>query len=192
MKDYLNNEERNQIMVIMAVLQMVTGEKKMLGVDKKDMLKDWSSRNNLTKEEHKSLKFAQTYLKKFCESIYKRMGKQEQEALSKKIARFDFRLVDDYTLQKVCRDLQNRLKNAVVPREQFGNWCRDIMEVHCKGCTKHYPECELHTYFENNFIPESTWGLENCRYAYKEIKGTPKPEKIKGYEIFKEKRIKAV
>lgn len=166
MKDYLNAEERNQLMVFMAILQMFSGNRGITGASGKNIVDDWSSRNNLTKDEQRSLKMSQTYLKKFCDSVQDRMNPKEQEQIKKRLEKFDFRLVDDFTLQKVYRDMKDRLVNAVVPREEFCAWCNEIMYQNCNGCTKHFSKCELHQVFEDNFVPESSWGLENCRYAY--------------------------
>lgn len=169
MKDYLSAEERNQMMVFMVILEMFKGNRGITGPSFKNILDDWSSRNNLSKDEHKNLKLAQTYLKKFCESVLNRMNVKEKNAIAKRLEKFDFRLVDDYTLKKVYRGIQDKMVNAVIPREQFNNWCCEIMDVRCKNCNKNWKECELHEVFDNNFIPESTWRLENCRYAYKKI-----------------------
>jgi len=192
MKDYLNSEERNQLMVLMSIIQMFNGNRGINGPTMQNIVDSWASRNNLTKDEQKSIKMAQTYLNKFCKSVYDRMCDKEKETIAKKLTKFDFRLIDDFTLQKVYRETNDKMKNAVVPREQFENWCRDIMEVHCKGCTKHHAECELHTYFEDNFVPESSWGLENCRYAYKEVDVKKDEKKIKEFQEFKAKKAKAV
>ncbi len=167
MKDYLNAEERNQLMVFMSILQMFSGNRGITSAPGKNIVEDWTSRNNMAKDEQRSIKMAQTYLKKFCESVQDRMHPREQEQITKKLEKFDFRLIDDFTLQKVYRDMKDRLVNAVVPREQFCTWCNEIMYQNCDGCTKHFSECELHEVFEDNFVPESSWGLENCRYAYK-------------------------
>lgn len=135
-----------------------------------DMLEDWTKRENLTKEEHRALKTAETNLKKFCESVYARVNPKEQEQLKKKLTSFDFRLIDDFTLQRVYRDISDRMKIAAVPREQFLDWCEEIMECNCKNCNKDWSKCRLHEVFENNFVPESSWGKQNCRYAYDEVK----------------------
>ncbi|MCR3760398.1 hypothetical protein KYB31_15580 [Clostridium felsineum] len=169
MKDYLNADEKNQLMVFMSILQVMDGNRGINGPKIVSVLEDWSKRKNLTKEEHKNLKYANTYLSKFCESVYNRLNDKEQKQLDKRLKKFDFRLVDDYTLQKVYRDMSDRMQNAVVPREQFNNWCEEIMERNCNECNKDWKECRLHEVFENNFVPESSWGLDNCRYAYKDI-----------------------
>lgn len=155
-------------MVLMSILQLMDGHRNG-GIDGPKigtMLNDWNKRGNLTKEEHKSLKTSETYLKKFCKSVYDRLSDKEKVQIDKRLEKFDFRLVDDFTLQRVYRDMNDRMVNAVVPREQFYKWCEEIMHVNCRGCNKTWNECELHQVFEENLVPESQWGLDNCRYAY--------------------------
>lgn len=167
------------------------GHRSIKNVRVKPILEDWTERGNMTKEEHRALKTAQTNLKKFIDSVIGRMNTAEKEAINRQILKFDFRLIDDYTLQKIYRDCTDRYKVAAVPREQFESWCRDIMDIYCKNCTKHFSECELYTIFNDNFIPESSWDLENCRYAYKELQTQRDEEKIRQYQEFKRKRMDA-
>ena len=128
---------------------------------------EWTKRDNMTKEEHKSLKTAETYLSKFIMSVYNRQNPKEQGQIKKKLMKYDFKLVDDFTLKQVNRETNDRFVNAAVPRNQFYDWCSEIMNVKCNGCTKNWNECELHTVFEENFVPESSYYLKNCKYAYK-------------------------
>lgn len=167
MKDYLNADEKNQFLVFMSILQVMNGNRGINGPKLVTVLEDWNKRGNLTKEEHKSLKLAGTYLAKFCKSVYDRLSDKEKVQIDKRLQKYDFRLVDDFTLQRVYRDINNKMVNAVVPRKQFYKWCEEIMDCNCKNCTKDWNQCELHKAFEDNMIPESSWNLENCRYAYK-------------------------
>lgn len=173
MKDYLNAVEKNQVMVLMSILDVMDGNRNG-GIDGPkiaSMLEDWNKRGNMTKEEHKALKSANTYLKKFTNSVMERLSEKEKAGLKKRLRKFDFRLVDDYTLEKIYRDMSEKMVNAVVPRENFNKWCEEIMECNCRNCTKDWKECELHHVFEENFVPESSWNKDNCRYAYeKKIK----------------------
>jgi hypothetical protein len=168
MRDYLNSVEKNQFMVMNSVLQMVIGVRNT-GVDApkfKTMREEWSKRDNMTKEEHKSLKMAETYLEKFIMSVYNRLSPKEQEQIQKKLLKYDFKLVDDFTLKQVNRDIKDKIQNAVMPRQQFYDWCVDIMEVKCNGCTKDWNTCDLHHAFDSNFVPESGFDCTNCKYAY--------------------------
>lgn len=168
MRDYLNATEKTQFFVILSILQVIEGIRNSGkdGPKITPMLEEWKRKNNITKEEHRSLKTAETHLKKFTESVFNRLSKKEQEVIKKKIANFDFRLIDDYTLKQIFRDINDRMQFAVMPRQQFYSWCEQIMKVNCENCTKDWNTCELHTIFEENFVPESGWDCENCKYAY--------------------------
>jgi hypothetical protein len=168
MRDYLNSIEKNQFMVMNSVLQMVIGVRNT-GVDGpklKTMREEWTKRDNMTKEEHKNLKLSETYLSKFIMSVYNRLSIKEQEQINKKLLKYDFKLVNDFTLRQVNRDIKDKMQHAVMPRQQFYDWCVDIMEVKCNGCTKDWNTCDLHQVFDNNLVPESGFDCSNCKYAY--------------------------
>lgn len=171
MKDYLNNTEKNQYMVLKSILQLMQGDRRDVADGPKlgTMLEEWLNHQNMTKEEHKQLKTSMTYLGKFLDSVYHRLSPKEQAAIDKKLMKFDFRLIDDYTLKQITRDINDRFVNAVVPREQFYKWTEELMCVTCQGCTKDWNTCELHKVFEENFIPESGFNLPNCKFAYEKI-----------------------
>lgn len=168
MRDYLNSSEKNQYMVLLSILQLLEG-KRNNGTDGPrmgTMLEEWSGRGNMTKAEHKNLKTAQTFLNKYVSSVYDRLSKKEQAVIDKKIIKFDFQLIDDFTLKKIHRDIANRYVNAAIPREQFNTWCEEIMNVKCNGCTKDWNTCELYQVFEDNFVPESGFDCSNCKFSY--------------------------
>jgi hypothetical protein len=168
MRDYLNSVEKNQFMVMNSVLQMVIGIRNMGsdGPKLQTMREEWSKRENMTKEEHKNLKMAETYMSKFVMSVYNRLSPKEQEQIQKKLLKYDFKLVDDFTLKQVNRDIKDKMNHAVMPRQQFYDWTCEIMQVKCNGCTKDWNTCELHQVLDNNFIPESGFDCRNCKYAY--------------------------
>ena len=73
--------EKNQLMVLMSILQLMDGERNggIDGPKLSAMLEDWDKRGNMTKEEHKYLKLANTYLSKFCASVMDRLNPKERE-----------------------------------------------------------------------------------------------------------------
>jgi hypothetical protein len=156
-------------MVMNSVLQSILGIQN-LGTDApklKTMREEWMKRGNLTKEEHKSLKMAETYMEKFIMSVYNRLSSKQKEQINKKLFKYSFKLVDDFTLKQVNRDIKDRMVNAVIPRQQFFDLCVDVMEVKCNGCKKDWNTCDLHQVFENNFVPESGFDCTNCKFAYR-------------------------
>ena len=169
MRDYLNSNEKNQFMVLQSIVQMMDGLRNS-GIDGpkiSSMLEDWSKRDNMTKAEHKNLKTSETFLRKFLASVYERLSAKEQDAIKKKLMKFDFKLIDDYTLKQIDRDIKDKIANAVVPRQQFYDWSSEIMAVKCNGCTTDWSTCQLHEVFDNNLVPESGFDCKNCKYAYK-------------------------
>jgi len=167
-RDYLNATEKTQFMVLQSIVQMMDGLRNA-GVDGpkvSSMLEDWSKRGNMTKDEHKNLKTAETYMRKFLASVYGRLSQKEQDVIKKKLVKFDFKLVDDYTFKQINRDINDKITNATMKRQQFYDWCEEIMNVKCNGCTKDWNECRLHGVFEDNFVPESGFNCKSCKYAY--------------------------
>lgn len=173
LKDYLNSEELNDFMLIGTLLDTTANIVNSTIPDKLKTLGKiriaWDTRGNLTKEEHKSIKTAETYLTKAYSSILNRLNKDEAIKIGKRLSSFNFRILDKYTLDKLNRETNDKFINAIVPREQFMDWCEEIMEVKCKGCTQDRQACKLREVFEENFIQEADWGLDNCRYAYNKI-----------------------
>jgi hypothetical protein len=169
MRDYLNASEKNQFMVLQSILQLMEGKRNegINGPKIGTMLEEWMKRDNMAKEEHRNLKTAETYLRKFLTTVYERQSPKQQNEIDKKIMKFDFKLVDDYTLKQVHRDIADRFVNAAVPRQQFNDWCSEIMNVKCNGCSKDWNTCDLYQVFDDNFIPESGFNCVNCKYAYR-------------------------
>lgn len=169
MKDYLNTEERNQYLILAAFIQNLKGRRSQNNTPTfVTMAEEWKKRNNLTGEESKALKTAITLLTKFTDSVYARMHFKEKQAINKKLDKFDFRLVDDFTLQKIYREANDRMVNAAVKREDFEKWCEEIMHCNCSGCSKEWSSCSLYNVFDDNFIPESSWCKATCKYSYGE------------------------
>lgn len=159
MKDYLNKEETHSFLLI-----------GFLNDELHNIKENWGKRNFLTKDELKFISYTQTYFKKFYESVINRLNKEEVTKLYKRLSKFQFRVIDEYTTKKLERDINDKARYAVVKREHFEYLCEDIMEIYCKNCKTHFSECDLYKIFDDNFIPESGWDKENCRYAYEEMK----------------------
>ncbi|MDQ0412705.1 DUF5651 domain-containing protein [Mesobacillus stamsii] len=168
MRDYLNSNEKNQFMVLQSIVQMMDGLRNsgVNGPKISSMLEDWTKRDNMTKAEHKNLKTSETFLRKFLASVYERLNSKEQDVIKKKLVKFDFKLIDDYTLKQIDRDIKDKITNAVLPRQQFYDWSSEIMAVKCNGCTQEWNTCQLHQVFDDNLVPESGFDCKNCKFAY--------------------------
>lgn len=165
-RDYLNKDETNQFMVLMSVTQIINGERNLENKKQAPMYIDWTNRSMMTKEQAKWLKTANTYLNKFIISKLKDLSKEQQKKVLAKISKFDFKLIDDYTWQKISRDMEDKFQFATLKREDFNNWCEEIMLKHCKDCTKDRCECNLFKVFDDNLVPDGGFNLPSCPYAY--------------------------
>lgn len=158
LKDNFNATERKEFMSL-----------RYMAAHSKAMGETWTKRETITEEEAAELKEINDKMVAITNKLYGRMCAKEQRIIDQRLAKFDVRYVDDYFLQILNRDINNKMQNAVVPRELFRPWCEEIMHVRCKGCLKSCNDCELYDVFDLNLVEEfDGWDLPNCKYAYKE------------------------
>lgn len=165
MRTYLNATEMNDYMVIGALLDSATR-----------IRKEWSEHENMTKDEHKAIKTAETYLSKFYQSVLSRQDKKELTKISRRLGDFELKIMDKLTLNRLRGTWQEESKIVKIDREEFHDWCNMIMEVKCMDCKKDYGSCSLHDVFDSNFVPGSSYCMNNCKYAYPKLK---KQKKVK-------------
>lgn len=159
-RDYINSSEQEDFLQI-----------PFMNIVAKKILKEWTEKDNLTKEESKLLKYFITYSDKFYKTVWDRLGKPQQEQYTKRLGKFNFMYVDDYQTQRIMRDRNDKMNYAVMKRDDFEYWCEEVMNHKCNGCTKDWKECDFHRVLEDNMAPEPTgYNLSNCRYAYENVK----------------------
>lgn len=163
-REYLNAEEKNFYMVAKAFIQYVEGERNLENRRTNDIWVEWQKRGMITSSMMKNLKLVRTYLKKFCYELEENLSKTENERLAKQLRKFDYKLIDDYTLNKLLRDVNDRMKYVVVERDKFIDIMEDIAQVRCVGCTDDYRNCKLHKAFEDINTPYLS-EEPNCPYA---------------------------
>lgn len=164
-RDYINVDERNFYMVTKCYLQMVEGKRTLdnreLGRDYWDILKEHGM---LTPSMQKSLKTGYTNLKKFIYELEENLSKSQMQTLNKRMEKFDYRIIDDYTLQKIYRDASDKFKYAVIPIENLEPVLQDIASVRCVGCKENYENCHLCKMMQDIEMPYVS-EESNCPYA---------------------------
>lgn len=155
-KNYLNAQEVNEFLMI-----------GFLEDSFRRIIEDWGSRETITKEELKNIKTAKTFLAKFYGGVMNRLDKKEVDKLLKRLKKFEFRFLDDYTTKRLLGQFEEEHKVVKMPRVEFEDWCEQMMTVKCLDCHKKWTKCKLHDLLKDNFVPESSWGLKSCRYAYR-------------------------
>ena len=164
-RDYLTAEEKNFYMISKAFIQYCDGLRSLEpsnGCNK--VWEDWKARGMLTGEMQGNLKRVYTYLRKFCYELEVNLSKKEQEILKKRIDKFDYKLIDDYTVKKLLRDVSNNMKYAVIERDKFEPIIQDIAAVRCVGCTCNYEKCPLFKMLDDINVPYVK-EEPNCPYA---------------------------
>lgn len=142
-REYLSAPEKNFYMISKAFIKSINGERNLENTITDEIWVEWGRRGMITPSMQKSLKLVKTHLQKFCYEVEENLAKTELDKLNKQLCRFDYRLVDDYTVQKLLRDITNNMKYAVMERQKLAPILEDIAAVRCVGCTCNYEKCDL-------------------------------------------------
>lgn len=172
-RGYLKADEMNNFLLLHVVSQILTGQRKApsrmgrFGYEG-TVWDDWLNKGIITKEQKKNLKMANTYIRKFVDDAFtNNLDVKTKDTVVKKSSNWSFRLMDDYTVQKIYRMLEAK-KEFSLTKDEFFDFVEAKMEMSCKGCTKNRCECKLHDLFDANFVPPINEDKEcpNCEYAY--------------------------
>lgn len=154
LKDYLNNEESQNIFWLYATAEnMVNYRKSMVDT------------GNITAEEHRSLKMAETHLKKFIKLLLSRLSAKTKKNFVSKFYKHEIRIIDHRTLSRLNGQWQDELKIVKMKREEFEDFCELIMESKCKGCNINPDTCNLYDILDDNMVP-TICSEVSCKYAY--------------------------
>lgn len=163
-REYLNAEEKNVYMISKAFIQMLNGERNLENRITNEIWMEWEKRGMTTPEMRKSIKMVKTYLKKFCYEIEENLNETERKRISKQLEKFDYKLIDDYTVKKLMRDIKDNMKYVHIERDKFLDVLEDIAAVRCVGCTTDYSGCVIYKALDDISTPYL--GEEpNCPYA---------------------------
>ncbi len=151
-------------MVAKAFIQMLNGERNLSGKVTNELWTEWEERGMITPSMKKNIKLVRTYLNKFCYEVEENLNDYENEKLKKQLMKFDYKLVDDFTLKKLMRDISDHMKYAVIEREKLEDTLEIIVEVNCVGCIKEYKSCSIHKMLDDIMVPYCS-EQNNCPYA---------------------------
>ena len=163
-RPYLQAEEKNSYMVAKAFIQLLEGKRTFENKRSKEMWEEWSKKGMMTKTMHKNLKLSCTYLKKFCSELEENLEISERKKLARQLEKFDYKLVDDYTVQKLLRNINDNIQYAVIKRDKLIDCLEDISAVRCVGCKEDHNKCSIFKMLDDISVPYL--GEEpNCPYA---------------------------
>jgi hypothetical protein len=154
MKDYLNTEERKQII---SSLHLMT--EAMMLVDG----------NTLNKDEKANLKRGFTFIKKSVESIQERLNPSAKKALTKDAKRSRVYLDIYNATEEYAKKKQSACEAAYEENKDYFKLVELILFYNCSNCQRNCNDCEVYKEFEERCIPEFSGeeDMGNCKYAYR-------------------------
>ena len=167
-RGYLNRDEFNNFMMLTTLNMLINGERGVDGKRSVPMWESWTSKGIMTSAQKKNLKMATTYFGKFLNDVFNNnLDIKSKEKILGQLVKYDFRLIDDYTVQQVYNLMNSVTKQFHLEQDEFFDLVEAKMIVSCKDCNKDRNECKLRDFFESKFIPPINEGGEcNCEYAY--------------------------
>lgn len=154
MKDYLNNSEMKELIILNNV---------------KNLVNHFANGNVMDKKEKGNLKRGSTFIKNALESMLERLGENEAKKFLKKFNSTRVMTVTDSELEVIKKRKYADLHAAYEDNKEYIELCEIAMDMNCKNCCKDWKKCDLHHHFDaNEIIPfDENTDLGTCVYAYK-------------------------
>ena len=155
MKDYLNSEERKEVM---AILHLISEGQYLI------------DGNTLTNVEKGNIKRGFSFTKKAIESLQCRLNEDAKKALSKDAKNYRVYLDIYNATEEFARKKRSEINAAYEENKDYYKLVELILYYNCKNCKRHCTECEIYKEFEEHCIPEFSGAKNtgNCRYSYEE------------------------
>lgn len=163
-RKYLNTEEKNFYFVAKAFIQYINGQRNLNNRSTEEIWEEWKKHGMITPSMQKNLKLVKAYLNKFCFELEDNLDKEQLEKLNKQLLKFDYKLIDDYTLKKMLRNVEDHMQYVSMKRDYFIEILEDVAEHKCVNCQQDYRSCPLYKALDDINVPPD--GEEpNCPYA---------------------------
>ena len=161
MKDYLNNQEVKEALILTYCRVLV---------------EHFVNGNVMTKEEKTNLKKGGTFIKNTLKSMIQRLGESTAKKYVRLYENSKITVITDSELEVLSKRKDSDLKAAYEDSKEYFDLVEITMDMNCKNCTKHCKDCDLCKHFDDNeIIPfydnidsERVKDLGNCKYAYRE------------------------
>lgn len=133
MKDYLNKEERKDVCFVAGIAGLID-----------DMLEKW----NMTKEEHKYLSSARTFLYKWLDLLFSRLEKNYAEKLLRDLKVNEIVMLPNYEAKRRFNEALQQIKedDVIIKYETLLNLIEHAL-VGCTNCKKDFNNCDIYQVF---------------------------------------------
>ncbi len=155
MKDYLNNSETKELIILNQVPLLV---------------KKFVEGNIMTKEEKADFKRGRTYIKKTIEHMIQRLGESEAKKFVKLYEQSRVIVISNSELDIMMKKKSAELNDCYENNKEYFNLVELAMDGCCKNCTRKGNQCDLCKHFDEQSVPEANDMKDygNCKYAYRE------------------------
>ena len=155
MKDYLNNSETKELIILNQVSLLA---------------KKFVESSLMTKEEKADLKRGRTYIKKTIIHMLERLGEREAKKFVKLYGQSRVVVITDSELEVLQKRKSAQLDAAYEENKEYYDLVELAMDGCCKNCTRQGSQCDLCKHFDEQSVPEfdDTKDCGNCKYAYRE------------------------
>ncbi len=155
MKDYLNNQEVKELLILNYVRVLV---------------EHFTNGNVMDKEEKANLKRGGTFIKNTLKRMIARLGEKEAKKFVRLYENSEIVVISDSELDVLQKRKSAELDAAYEDSKEYFDLVEITMDLKCKNCTKCFKECDLYKHFnEQEVIPfNESEDLGNCKFAYRE------------------------
>lgn len=153
MKDYLNNEEERDMIILAAAVFSIT-KKFHKFVDSKGQ---------------GDFKRGASFIKNAIDSIFDRIGVKELEKLEKKAKYMMISAVDEEKYKILKKRKSADMRAAYEENKEYFELVEITMDINCKGCGKCFKDCDLYKHFDEQEITPFDRYVEDghCKFAYR-------------------------
>lgn len=155
MKDYLNNSEVKEFVILSQV---------------RNLVKHFVDGNVMSKEEKTNLKKGSTYIKNTLVSTIQRLGEEQAKKFVRLNQSSRVIVISDSELEVLKKRKSAELNAAYEDSKEYYDLVELTMDINCKNCTNSCHNCDLCKHFDKNEVIPFNEEIDqgNCKYAYRE------------------------
>ena len=154
MKDYLNNQEEKELIVICTA---------------KNLTEHFAKGNLVSKSELADMRRGTSFMMKTVESLLKRLDQKYVDKFLRLARNSKTIVISETELDVIKKRKDSELNAAFEDSKEYFDLVEISMDLNCRNCTKCFKDCDLYRHFEEQeVIPfNEEIDLGNCKYAYR-------------------------
>ncbi len=154
MKDYLNNIEEKELIVICTA---------------KNLTDHFAKGNLVSKEELGNLRRGTSFLIKAIDHILKRLDQKYVNKFLRLARSSKVVVVSECELDVIKKRKDSELNAAFEDSKEYFDLVEIAMDLNCRNCTKCFKNCDLYRHFEEQeVVPfNEEVDLGNCKFSYR-------------------------